>query len=218
MLAGRENCRVVKCGQGVAENKRNGIYRVNVFCNSLADTQTHLGVLMATINQIAKAKVNSIEPVAPHVYRRGNGRRLRALLQGNDLPTIPETAQIADVAEFQIDCEWGRGEVYTNPTAPYWRQASGWTPCPTNTIVRVHSMLFLGSSKGIDRPSGSKILLTPQAKEAYAILGWPDLFGYGVKECQLGQKNGTLKWLVYANKLDDLSEIHEALYTARVNY
>jgi len=169
---------------------------------------------MATINRIENCTLRSIAAVQPRVYRKTNTRRVIRIMQNDPQAVIPDEADVADVAQYQIECTWD-GRIY-DPHPTYSHK----TPITKCDITKIHTMVFLGLGEGTGRSNGSKILVTPGAKEAYAILAWSDLFGHSIKENQLGSKRKDGTWLVYAVKLDaaQLAELQEALYQAGVDY
>lgn len=163
---------------------------------------------MATVNRIEKCDLVSIAPAESRVYRKTNTRRVQRIMRNDPKATIPDEADVASVAQYQIECKW-QDRIYDPNRKPV-------TKCD---LTNKHSMVFLSIGEGTGRPNGAKILVTPGAKEAYAILSWSDLFGYSIKENQLGSKRKDV-WLVYAIKLteSELNELQEALYQAGVDY
>jgi hypothetical protein len=194
---------------------------------------------MATIRSIELAVINRISgDVKPHTFFRGNGRRYIAWQRAHKNESMPDRIEIADFAQFEIDCRWqyvsecpecGHGlPIFPQCTTNHYYGCSKIVPDgddvkvdadPPN-ITDVWTMVFLGKGEGTGRANGSKVLLSPGADEAYFIMTWTDLFGASVKETQLGLGSSDKGWTLYAKKANfaELSEIHEALEVAGVEF
>lgn len=174
---------------------------------------------MAKVNRISKCTIHSVSPPQSSVQRRGNGRRLAAVLGRNPDADIPEAVDAADHADYEVHCSWTEDIYSPSPTYSHLPRI---TSCD---LTDQDSMIFLGNGEGTGRPTHSKIILTKRAETAYAVLTWADLFGYAIKESQLGRKgpgggNSYAGWILYTKVLrdDQLSELRSALYEAGISY
>lgn len=122
--------------------------------------------------------------VQPHVFHRGNGRRVR---------TDRNAPMEVDVAESSVT-----HEMLTDYRA-YDRE------CPSpNPDVLVAPLAHLPQGKQIGLTSNCKVINI--GEHWYLIANWSTLFGYSVKEGQLGLKVGTDRLWLYLVQLNEEQE------------